>query len=111
MIEARHNLRRVPDDKFRVLDAIRPGVVLCVADSRRYYFDSVSFARFPREKERYRSRAAIGVNDRFPASKARVFQRFSIQYRRLRRIDLKKRPGRDLKGKRTYRVANGALPP
>lgn len=88
LVEARHDLGRIADDKFGVADVVVTSILLGVEDGRLDDLDAVDLAGFLRKEQRDRAGAAVGVDDGLLALEVREFQRLVVEDFGLLRVDL-----------------------
>lgn len=111
LVKPRHNLSSIADDEFGVAHVVVPGVFLGIEDSWFYDFDADDASGLLGEEQGYRSRAAVGVDDRLLTGQVGKFQGLVVEHFRLGGVDLEEGTRRDMEVQAADAILDGGTAP
>ncbi len=111
LIKPRHDLGRIADDEFGVAHVVVPGIFLRIEDSWFDDFDADDASGLLGEEQGYRSRAAVGVDDRLLTGQVGKFQGLVVEHFRLGGVDLEEGARRDMEVQAADAILDGGTAP
>ena len=111
LVERRHDSGRVAHDELGIFYMIVACIFPCVEDGGLYDFDAVDLPRFLGKKQRYRPRAAIGVDDGLCSMQVGIGKCLLVKAFCLSCIDLKEGARGDVEIQPSQRIDDGRSSP